>query len=312
MKYLLILTSFFAIAEPIAKWKFDSSKTKLMNSHKDKHHIKVIGKPPEFGIKGYSTKTRYSIKNNYRKGSFLKIKPDQDFNSHSFTLLIHAKPEVGKDGKFHAVFYAKDHSSGVALYLSPRGNWVLWLRGLEKQWQKYKITKVNKDTWEQFIISFKTSNPKNYEGKLQIWQNGSEKINTYASYKPSKFGISIGANSVGDAKFKGFIDNIEYYSSPLTETIFTTKKIAPDRNEDMILFSFKLSPLISQDKTNYKLTGDGANFCKIENNKVILRKNDSLRNINEINMNLSMHDCRYIENNSLNIKIPVSHTMTTN
>ena len=149
------------VAAPVASWKFDSSSKKLDDYGSKGHHIQMVGNAARFGKKGFNKKTKYAAQISGIEDTMMIIQPHEDFNSPSFSLVVHANSLIKKDGKYRAVFYARK-KDGFALYLSPRGNWELWTKGGGINWEKHFISEVVEKKWEQFTISY-NANQKNPE-----------------------------------------------------------------------------------------------------------------------------------------------------
>ncbi|MDD7984522.1 hypothetical protein PQO01_06115 [Lentisphaera marina] len=295
-------------AGQISSWKFDSSKKKLDDSNSRGHHIKMIGPAAKFGKKGFDARTKFAAEFSGVEDSMMLITAHEDFNTPSFSLLAHAKPVIKKDGKYRAIFYARERD-GFALYMSPRGNWELWTKGGGMTWTKNQIAPVVENQWEQFLISYNADdvNPENLDqGRLQIWQNGELKVDTYTEYKAAKSKLSIGSSTVGTANFKGLIDNIEYWDSPLIS--FKSKSLSlPARliEKEIQIAEIKLSSLNFGFDTEFKLSGPDASLCSIKSGKLVLNPGIDLTNLKKFELTVTASGGKIAQDCSIHFSAPV-------
>lgn len=317
MKFYLITLliaslSIQVLASPVASWKFDSSKRKLDDYSSGQHPLKMIGEAAKFGKKGFDEKTKYAAQFNGTEDTMLLVTPHEDFNSESFSFLAHAKSDIKKDGKYRAVFYARE-KDGFALYLSPRGNWELWTKGGGMTWNKHQITEVVENQWEQFLVSYnaQSQDPQNPgNGHLQIWQNGEIKVDTYTSYKPAKSKLSIGASIVGTANFKGLIDNVEYWNAPLLGLNSNSSSIpAGIVEEDLKVAELNISALNFNFDTKFELLGKDSNKFKLVGAELILNAGTDLSQVSNLELMIKASGGKIVNESEFNFSFPIeTHT----
>lgn len=309
---LLTSLSIQALAGPVASWKFDSSKRKLDDYSSGQHPLKMIGEAAKFGKKGFDEKTKYAAQFNGTEDTMLLVTPHKNFNSESFSFLAHAKSDIKKDGKYRAVFYARE-KDGFALYLSPRGNWELWTKGGGMTWNKHQITEVVENQWEQFLVSYnaQSQDPQNPgHGRLQIWQNGEIKVDTYTSYTPAKSKLSIGASTVGTANFKGTIDNVEFWDSPLLALNATSTNIPRGIIEqDIQVAALKLNALNFNFDTQFELLGKDSKHFKLVGSKLFINANTDLSQVNSLEIIIKASGGKIVNKSEFCFSFPVAtHT----
>jgi hypothetical protein len=286
---ILVGLSIQTFAGQIASWKFDSSTKKLDDFSSKGNHIKMIGNAAKFGKKGFDENTKYAAEILGTEDTMMLIDAHEDFDSPSFSFIAHAKSAVQKDGKYRAVFYARE-KDGFALYVSPRGNWELWTKGGGMTWNKNLISTVTENQWEQFLVSYNANerNPENLkQGRLQIWQNGELMVDTYTEYKAARSKLSIGSSTVGTANFKGLIDNIEFWDNALI-TLKSKSLSLPARliENNLPVAEIKLSALNFGFDTEFKLTGPNSNHCSTKSGQLVINPGTDLSNLEKFEVTI--------------------------
>ncbi|WDE97162.1 hypothetical protein PQO03_04235 [Lentisphaera profundi] len=311
----LIVSQVSILAGQVAEWTFDKRKNTLADtSISQKHQAKMLGKAARFGFRGYDKSTKYAAKFEGREDSMILVDPHQDLQSKSFSCLVHTKTAVKRDGKYRAVIYSR-RQAGFCLYQGPRGNWQIWIKGDNATWNKHIIAAVNEDQWMQFLISYnaKDINPENEnQGRLLVWQNGELKVDTYSEYLPSMTKLSIGANSVGTANYKGLIDNIEIWNEAILTLKEQPKQLSPQITEKEIkLAKIRLAELNFDSDANITLSGDDAASCFIRDHSVFLHKGVDLEAKKQLSVSVSVNAGLIAKSSSIELLIPISSHMIT-